>query len=58
MRNAEITLQTKRAFSKALKELLRKKPLDKVTVKQLLTLTNRTRPTFYYHFEDIPDLVK
>lgn len=58
MRNAEITLQTKRAFSKALKELLRKKPLDKVTVTQLLTLTNRTRPTFYYHFEDIPDLVK
>lgn len=58
MKNAEITLQTKREFARALKELLRKRPLNKVTVGQLLTLTNRSRPTFYYHFEDIPDLVR
>lgn len=58
MKNTEITLQTKRDFANALKELLRKQPLNKVTVKQLLTVTNRSRPTFYYHFEDIPDLVR
>lgn len=58
MKNEEITLQTKRDFARALKKMLRKQPLNKITVKQLLTLTNRSRPTFYYHFEDIPDLVK
>ncbi|WEV71005.1 TetR-like C-terminal domain-containing protein [Lactobacillus sp. ESL0785] len=58
MKNAEITLETKRAFSKALKQELQRRSLNKITVKRLLIATNKTRPTFYYHFKDIADLIK
>lgn len=58
MKNKEISLNTKKDFAQALKKLLKKEPLDAITVKQLLTLTNKSRPTFYYHFQDIPDLIK
>ena len=49
---------TKRALSASLKSLLLEKPIDKVSV---LDITNRCgvkRQTFYYHFQDIADLVE
>ena len=58
MKNKEISLNTKREFARALKKLLKKEPLNKITVCELLTLTNKSRPTFYYHFRDAPDLIK
>lgn len=58
MKNKEISLNTKREFAWALKKLLKKEPLNKITVCELLTLTNKSRPTFYYHFRDVPDLIK
>lgn len=58
MKNKEISLNTKREFARALKKLLKKEPLNKITVCELLTLTNKSRPTFYYHFRDVPDLIK
>ncbi|WEV39869.1 TetR-like C-terminal domain-containing protein [Lactobacillus sp. ESL0681] len=58
MKNTEISLQTKRDFSGALKQLLKKELLNKITVRELLEVANKTRPTFYYHFEDVQDLIK
>ena len=48
---------TKRALEASLKELLRHKPLDKITVSDLTDHCGVNRMTFYYHFKDIYDLV-
>ena len=42
----------------ALKEQMKKKPFEKITVSELVNSTNINRKTFYYHFEDIYDLLK
>lgn len=47
---------TKRALEQSLKNLLLKKPLDKITVKDLTDDCGINRMTFYYHFKDIYDL--
>ena len=47
---------TKRALEASLKNLLLKKPLDKITVKDLTDDCGINRMTFYYHFKDIYDL--
>ena len=49
---------TKRALAASLIKLLSQKPLDKVTVKDIIEDCGVNRQTFYYHFEDIPDLLK
>lgn len=49
---------TKRALEASLKELLRHKPLDKITVSDLTDHCGVNRMTFYYHFKDIYDLVE
>lgn len=49
---------TKRALEAALKELLQKKPLDKVTINDIANACGINRMTFYYHFRDIYDLVE
>ena len=48
---------TKRALEASLNELLRHKPLDKITVSDLTDHCGVNRMTFYYHFKDIYDLV-
>lgn len=48
---------TKRALAAALKELLKKKPLDKITVTDITEACEVNRQTFYYHFQDIYDLL-
>jgi AcrR family transcriptional regulator len=48
---------TKELFKQALKELLNKKPLEKITVKMLAEKCGTTRQVFYYHFKDLYDLV-
>ena len=58
MTNEEISLNTKRALSSALKNAMEKKPLSKITITELITACNVNRKTFYYHFQDIYDLVK
>lgn len=57
MTHDERSLNTKRAFSAALKKLMETKPLNKITVKDLITECNVNRKTFYYHFTDIYDLL-
>ena len=49
---------TKRALENALKTLLLKKPLNKITISDVTEECGVNRMTFYYHFKDIYDLVE
>lgn len=49
---------TKRALSQSLKELLGKKPLNKITISDITEECGISRMTFYYHFKDIYDLLE
>ena len=49
---------TKKALAAALKELLKHKTLDKITVSDLTDACGVNRQTFYYHFKDIYDLLE
>ena len=44
-------------FAKAIKTLIKKQPLDKVTVTDIVSTAGKTRQTFYRHFQDKYDLV-
>lgn len=48
---------TKENIAAAFLELLEAKPIDKITVKDVVDVCGITRQTFYYHFEDIFDLL-
>ena len=48
---------TKRALEQAFVELLAQKPLKKITVSDVTKRCGVNRMTFYYHFEDIYDLL-
>ena len=48
---------TKIALAYALKDLLKNKPLNKVTVSDITDKCGINRQTFYYHFADIMELV-
>lgn len=48
--------RTKDALAAALRDLLRKKPLPQITVKEIVTNCGVTRQCFYYHFDDIYSL--
>lgn len=49
---------TKKALAASLKKLLSGKPLDKITVIDIVEDCEVNRQTFYYHFQDIYDLVE
>lgn len=49
---------TKRALEASLKNLLLKKPLNKITINDIAEDCGINRMTFYYHFKDIYDLVE
>ena len=50
--------KTKRALAAALKSLMAQKPLEKITIHELTDACGMRRQNFYYHFEDIYDLLK
>lgn len=52
-----MTQFTKKAIVEAFLELLNEKPLDKITVKEIVDSCGINRNTFYYHFEDIHALL-
>ena len=58
MTNKENSMGTKLKLSEALKTLMAQKPLNKITVGELVRMCKVNRNTFYYHFEDIYDLLK
>ena len=48
---------TKRAITESFRALLAVKPLDKITVRDIVEDCGLTRNTFYYHYKDIYDLL-
>lgn len=50
-------MQTKDYIADISVQLIGKKGLDKVSVKDIVEACSMTRQTFYYHFDDIPDLL-
>ncbi|XOQ49158.1 MAG: dihydroxyacetone kinase transcriptional activator DhaS [Eubacteriales bacterium] len=51
------SLITKNAIAASIKELMRKKPLEKISVSDIMQNSKINRQTFYYHFKDKYDLV-
>lgn len=47
---------TKRYIQEAFRMLLLEKPMDKITVRDIVEECGLTRNTFYYHYDDIYDL--
>ena len=58
MKNEEMSLRTRQALAASLKRAMLKKPLSKISVRELIEDCNVNRKTFYYHFDDIYALVK
>ncbi|MDP4119948.1 MAG: dihydroxyacetone kinase transcriptional activator DhaS [Bacillota bacterium] len=48
---------TKKALSTALKELMKRKSFDRITVEDITNQCGLNRQTFYYHFQDKYDLI-
>lgn len=58
MTHTETSLKTKKKLASSLKHFMLSKSLDKITVTDIVKNCNVNRKTFYYHFEDIYDLLK
>ena len=52
------SLTTKKAIGYTFKDLLKEKPFNKITVNDIASKCDINRQTFYYHFQDIRDLVE
>ncbi|CAM5211770.1 hypothetical protein UACE39S_03309 [Ureibacillus acetophenoni] len=52
------SIETKRILATSLKELMKTKSLEKISIRELTDNADVNRQTFYYHFEDIYDLLK
>ncbi|MDO4340785.1 MAG: TetR/AcrR family transcriptional regulator C-terminal domain-containing protein [Eubacteriales bacterium] len=50
--------RTKEVIAASLKKLMETKPLTKISVREVIEDCNINRGTFYYHFQDIYELVK
>ena len=48
---------TKKSLANALYQKMKVKPLDKITIKEIVDECGLNRQTFYYHFQDIPTLM-
>ncbi len=51
-------IDTREQIANAVRTLLVEKRVKKLTVKDIVEECSITRQTFYYHFEDIPDLLR
>lgn len=58
MKHEVTTLNTKKSLSSSLKKLMDKKSLSKITVTDIVNDCGLNRKTFYYHFQDVPNLLK
>ena len=50
--------KTEKAIADALKKLLAKKPLKKITISDIAEECGINRMTFYYHYRDVYDLIE
>ena len=48
---------TKQRIGAALRQLMRERPFDRITVQNLMDATNMKRQSFYYHFRDTRDVL-
>ena len=51
------SLLTKKALAQGLKQMMNETPLGKITVQQVADTCGVNRQTFYYHFQDIYELL-
>lgn len=51
-------IRSRRLIQKALADLLQEKPLDKITVTDVVRLAGINRGTFYAHYKDIPEVIQ
>ena len=58
MTHDEMNRRTKSAIIEKFKALMLKKPAKKITVRELVEECGINRKTFYYHFEDIYDMLR
>ena len=58
MKQKEISFTTKKDLAAALKKLMARKPINKITVRELVDECGMNRNSFYYHFDDIYGLFK
>lgn len=58
MKHEEMVLKTKQSMAASLKKLVTEKPLSKITISDIIKDCDVNRKTFYYHFEDIYDLLR
>ena len=49
---------TKKAIKDSMKKLLNERPLNQITVKDIVEDCGINRNSFYYHFEDMPSLIE
>ena len=50
-------IRSRKLIKKALADLLQEKPLDKITVTDVVNRAEINRGTFYAHYADIPDVI-
>ena len=58
MNHEEMNQRTEAVLIGTFKELMLKKPMNKITVSELVEECGINRKTFYYHFEDIRDMLR
>lgn len=58
MKHETTTLLTKKALAAALKEMMTRKPLSKITISDIVSTVGLNRKTFYYHFADVTALLQ
>lgn len=49
---------TKRKMAQALKKLMAEKPLKRITIQDIVERSHMTRQSFYYHFQDIYEVLE
>lgn len=57
MEERATTLMTKKALAASLKKLMENRALDKISIREIVEDCGVNRKTFYYHFQNIYDLV-
>lgn len=58
MRHSVTADLTKKLLAESLKNCMRQKPLNKISIREIVEDCGVNRQTFYYHFKDIYDLVE
>ena len=53
----DVKQDTKQKIALALRQLMQERPLRKITVQDLMERAQMTRQSFYYHFQDIRDVL-